>query len=79
MIARTISRIVARASHRSSTGNAVARPDRCPALRMSPRTSPKYRVSTTHSKATSQSGALNHTMPAPQRPLPNRRATLKSP
>jgi hypothetical protein len=79
MIANTISRIIARVSRRSSTSNAAAPPDRCPALPMSLRASPKYRVSTAHSKPTSQSGALNHTMPAPQRPPSNRRAPLKSP
>jgi hypothetical protein len=79
MIAHTISRIIARVSRRSSTGNAAAQPDRCPAPRMSLRASPKYRVSTAHSKPPSQSGALNHARHAPQRPLSNRRAPLKSP
>jgi hypothetical protein len=79
MIAHTISRITAPVSRRSSTGNAAARPDRCPAPRMSLRASPKYRVSTAHSKPTSQSGALNNTMPAPQRSLSNSPAPLKSP
>jgi len=79
MIARTISRIITRVSRRPSTGNAAARPDRWPAMRTSVRASPKYRVSTAHSKPTTQSGVLNHTMPAPQRPPSNRHAPLKSP
>ena len=79
MIARTISRIFARLSRRSSTGNAAAPPDRCPALPTSLRAAPKYRVSTVHSKPTSQSGALNHTLPTPQRPPSNDRGPLKSP
>jgi hypothetical protein len=79
MSASTISRIIACVPRRSSTGDAAARPDMCPAPRMSLLASPKYRVSTAHSKPTSQSGALNHTMPASQRPLSNRRAPLNSP
>ena len=63
----------------SSTGNAAARPGGCPALRMSLRAAPKYRDSTAHSKPISQSGALNDTIPAPQPPLSNRRAAVKSP
>ena len=79
MIARTISRIIAPVSRRSSTGNVAAQPDRRPVQRTSMRASPKYCVSTDHSKPTSQSGALNQTTPTAQRPLSNRRAPLKSP
>jgi hypothetical protein len=79
MIANTISRIIMRVSRWSSTGNAAARPDRCPAPPMSLAASPKYRDGATHSKPISQSGTLNHTIPAPQRRLSNLRATAKSP
>jgi hypothetical protein len=79
MIASTISRIIARVSRWSSTGNAAARPDRCPAPPMSLGPSPKYRDSIACSKPISQSGALNHTIHAPHRLPSNRRATIKSP
>ena len=79
MIASTISRIIVRVSRWSSTGNPAARPDSCPALRMTLRASPKYCDSTAHSKQISQSPALSQTIPAPQPLLPSRRATVKSP
>jgi hypothetical protein len=79
MSATTISRIIACVSRQSSTGNAAARLDRCPALRTSLCALLKYCVSTARPKPTSQSGALDYPTPAPQRPLSNRRATLKSP
>jgi hypothetical protein len=79
MIATTISRIIARVLRRSSTGNGAARPDSCPAPPMSLGASPKYRDSAARSKLINQSGALNHTIPAPQRRLSNHRAVVKSP
>jgi hypothetical protein len=79
MIANTISRVIVHLSRWSSSGNAAARPNSCPALPMSLRASPKYRDSIAHSKQISQSGALNHSIPAPQRLMPNHRAALKSP
>jgi hypothetical protein len=79
MIAITISRIIARVSRWSSTGNAAARPDRSPAPPMSLDASPKYRDSAARSKPINQSGALNHAIPAPQRRLSNHSALVKSP
>jgi hypothetical protein len=79
MIASTIPRIIARVSCWSSTGNVAARPDRCstpPVRRGAP---PKYRDNIAQQTPTSPSGALDHTITAPQRSLPNRRATAKSP
>jgi hypothetical protein len=57
MIANTISRIIARVLRWSSTGNAAARPDRCPASPMSQGASPKYRDCVARSKPINQSGA----------------------
>jgi hypothetical protein len=79
MIVNTISRIIARVLCWSSTGNAPARPDRCPAPPMSQDASPKYSDSAARSKPINQSGALNRTILAPQRLLSNHRASLKSP
>jgi hypothetical protein len=79
MIASTISRIIARVWHWSSTGNAAARPDRSPAPPMSLGASPKYRDGTVRSKPINQSGALSHTIPTPQRRLSNHRVMVKSP
>jgi hypothetical protein len=78
MIANTISRIIARVSRWSATGDAAVRPDESPPLPISLDASPKYRDSIAHSKPIGQSGA-NHTTTAPQRSLPNRRAGAKSP
>jgi hypothetical protein len=75
MIANTISRIIARVLCWSPTGNASARP----VLLMNQRASPKCRDRAAHSKPIDQSGALNHTIPVPQRPLSDHRAPLKSP
>jgi hypothetical protein len=63
MIASTISRIIARVSCWSSTGNAAAWPDSCPAPPMSLGALPKYRDSAARSKPISQSGVLNHRSP----------------
>jgi len=79
MIANTISRIIVRVSRRSPTGNAAAQPERRPAPPMSQGASPKYRDSAARSKPINQSGAINHTIPAPHRPPSNRRAPAKSP
>lgn len=79
MSASTISRIIARVSCRSSTGNAAARPERCRALPTSLGALPKYSDSAARSKPINQSGALIHTIPAPQRRLSNHRALVKSP
>jgi hypothetical protein len=79
MIAGTLSRNIARFPRWSSTGNATARPASCPAWHISLDTSLKYRDRTTHSMPTSQSGILNHTIHASQRPLSTRRAAVKSP
>jgi hypothetical protein len=79
MIANTVSRIIARVSRWSLTGNASARPDWPPAPPISTGTSLKYRDSTAHPKPISQSDALDHTITAPHRSLSNRSATAKSP
>jgi hypothetical protein len=75
MIANAISRIIVRVSCSSLTSNAPVRP----VLLMSQGASPKYRDSAIRSKPIDQSGAFNHTIPAPQRPLSDHRAPLKSP
>jgi hypothetical protein len=74
-----ISRIIARVSRWSSTGDAAARPGRSLAPPMSLGASPKYRDNTAHSEPISQSGPLSHAVPAPQRRLSNHRALVKSP
>ena len=79
MIANTVSCIIARVLRWSSTGSAAARPERCPALPTSLGALPKYSNSAARSKSINQSGALNHTIPAPQRRLSNHRALVKSP
>ena len=78
MIANTISRTILGVSRWSETGDADVRPDESSALPMSLDAFPKSRDSVAHSKQIGQSGA-NHTVPAPQRSLPNRRAPVKSP
>ena len=75
MIANTISLTIARILCWSLTGNAPVRP----VPPMSQGASPKYRDSATRSKPIEQSGALNHTILAPQRHLSDHRAPLKSP
>ena len=79
MTANTISRITARFWRWSSAGNAAARSDMGPALRISLRALPKYPVSTAHSKQISPSGVHSHTILVLQTLLSNRRATVKSP
>jgi hypothetical protein len=79
MSAHTISRITARVSRRSSTGDAAARLRRCKALHLSHRASPKHSDDDAHSKPITRSGAHNNIIPAPQRLLPARHAPIKSP
>jgi hypothetical protein len=79
MIANTVSRIIVRVLRWSSTGNAAARPERCPAPPVSLGASHKYRDSAARSKPINQSGAPNHTVPALQWRLSNHRDPLKSP
>jgi len=79
MIANRIPRIIVRVSGRSSTGDAAAWPDRCPASPISLVVSPKYRDCITVSKPIGQSGALNYTVVAPQRPPSDHRTAVKSP
>ena len=49
----------------SSTGNAPARPDACPALHLTSRGSPKPSLSTAHSDPISRSGTHNYKILAP--------------
>jgi hypothetical protein len=79
MIANRIPRIIARVSGWSSTGNAAAWPDRCPASPISLGASPKYPHCITDSKPIGHSGALNYTIAATQRLLSDHRAAVKSP
>jgi len=79
MSASTISRIIACVPRWSSTGDAAVRLRRCPALHLSQRASPKHSDGTAHSKPITRSGAHNNIIPAPQRLLPTRHATIKSP
>ncbi len=79
MIASTFSRIIARVSCWSSTGNAAVRPNRSTAPPVSLGASPKYRDSSACPGPTNQSGALDPTITAPHRSLSNRRAKAKSP
>jgi hypothetical protein len=78
MIVNT-SRTTAHFPRRSLTSNAVARPDRGPAVHLRQPASPKHSVSTAHSKSITQSGVHNHIIPAPHRLLHTRPATIKSP
>jgi hypothetical protein len=82
MIASAISRIIARVSRWSSTGNAAVWPHRCPASPISLGASLKYRNCITDSEPIGQSAALNYTIAAPQRLLSDHRdhrAAVKSP
>ena len=79
MSAHTISRIIARVSGRSSTGDAAARLRRGPALHLRQLASPKHSLGTAYSASTTRSGANNNVIPAPQRPLPVNHAPIKSP
>ena len=79
MSAHTISRIIARVSGRSSTGDAPARLRRGPALHSRQRALPKHSDGTAQSKPITRSDAHNNVIPAPQRPLPANHAPIKSP
>jgi hypothetical protein len=79
MIASTISRVIARVSCWSSTGNATARPNRRPAPHVTLQVPSKHSVSAALSTPITRSGVLNHKVLAHRRLLPARRATTKSP
>jgi len=61
----TFSHTTARFPRWSSTGNAAARPDACPALHLRSRASPKPSISTAHPNPISRSSAHNHKILAP--------------
>jgi hypothetical protein len=79
MSASTISRIIACIPRWSSPGHAAAWLRRCQALHLRPRASPKHNDGSAHSKPITRSGAHNDIIPAPQRLLPARHTTIKSP
>jgi hypothetical protein len=79
MIANTISRIIARVSRWSSTGNATVRPESRPAAHVTLQVSPKHSVSAALSNPITRSGVLDHKVVAHRPRLPARPATIKSP
>jgi hypothetical protein len=79
MIANTISRIIVRGSHWSSTGNAAARPESRPAPHVTLQISPKHRVRALLTNPITRSGVRNHKAATHRRRLPARRAMIKSP
>ena len=79
MIANTISRIIARVSRQSSTGNATARPDRCLTPHSRLYAASKYNASAAHAKSVTQSGTRNRMILAPRRLQPTPRTAIKSP
>ena len=79
MIANTISRIIVRGLHWSSTGNAAARPESCPAPHVTLQISPKHRVHDALSNPITRSGMRNHKVATHRRRLPARRTMIKSP
>jgi hypothetical protein len=79
MIANTISGIIVRGLHWSSTSNAAARPESRPAPHVTLQISPKHRVRDALSNPITRSGVSNHKILAHRPRLPARRATIKSP
>ena len=81
MITATVSRIIVRVSHWSSTGtgNSALWPKRHPASHMTLQVSSKHSVSTAPSNLITRSGVRNHKVRTHRRLLPPRRATIKSP
>jgi hypothetical protein len=79
MIANTISRIIMRGLHWSSTGNAAARPESRPAPHVTLQISPKHRVRDALSTPITRSGVRNQKVVTHRRRLPARRAMIKSP
>ncbi len=78
MIASTISRVIARVSRWSSTGNATARPKGRQAPHVTLQVPFKHSVSATLSTPITRSGVPNHKVLAHRPLLPARRATTKS-
>jgi hypothetical protein len=63
----------------SSTGNAAARPDACPALHLRSRGSPKPSLNTAHSDPISRSSTHNYKIPRALTASATRCTTVKSP
>jgi hypothetical protein len=79
MIANAISRIIARVSRWSSTGNDAARPESHPASYVTLQVLPKHSVRAALSNPITRSGVRSHKVGAHRHRLPGRRATIKSP
>jgi hypothetical protein len=79
MIANTISRIIARVSRWSSTGDPAVRPERRPASHVTLQVSPKHSASVALSSPITRSGVRNHKVLAHTRLLLARCASIKSP
>ena len=79
MSANTISSAIAHIPSRSTTGNATARPDRCPALHSMLHAAPKHGLSAALAKLVRQANDRLHNISALRQCLLTRTVHTKSP